>query len=107
MRAHHLRQTLDGFCAQVRPSRHRLWHTPRSGSIDLTLPAVDVLPLETAVDEICAMVRHTLIRQGTPTGPNDLLITAHALSRELTVVTANTSEFSRVPGLTLERWISG
>jgi tRNA(fMet)-specific endonuclease VapC len=37
-------------------------------------------------------------------GPNDLLIASIALANGLTVVTHNTSEFSRVPGLPLEDW---
>jgi tRNA(fMet)-specific endonuclease VapC len=40
-----------------------------------------------------------------PIGPNDLLIAAHALAMDLTLVTANTREFSRVPGLKLENWL--
>jgi tRNA(fMet)-specific endonuclease VapC len=39
-----------------------------------------------------------------PIGPNDLLIAAIALANGLIVVTHNTSEFSRVPGLSIEDW---
>ena len=38
-------------------------------------------------------------------GPNDLLIAAQALALNLTVVTANVQEFSRVPGLGVEDWL--
>jgi tRNA(fMet)-specific endonuclease VapC len=41
---------------------------------------------------------------GTPIGPNDMLIAAHALSRGLTVVTDNTKEFGQVKGLKVENW---
>ena len=37
-------------------------------------------------------------------GPNDMLIAAIALANELTLVTHNTAEFSRVPGLLLDDW---
>ena len=37
-------------------------------------------------------------------GPYDILLAGHALSAGLTVVTANTGEFSRVPALVLENW---
>ena len=39
-----------------------------------------------------------------PIGPMDTLIAAHARSRDLIMVTANTVEFSRVPGLMVEDW---
>lgn len=41
-----------------------------------------------------------------PIGPLDTLIAAHALSRRLLVVTHNTREFARVPGLQTEDWYS-
>ncbi|MBI3822512.1 MAG: type II toxin-antitoxin system VapC family toxin [Planctomycetes bacterium] len=41
---------------------------------------------------------------GQPIGPFDLMIAATALANKLVLVTHNTKEFSRVPGLTLEDW---
>jgi tRNA(fMet)-specific endonuclease VapC len=49
-------------------------------------------------------IRAYLASQGTPIGPNDLMIASIARSRGLTLVTHNTSEFSRVPGLKLDDW---
>jgi len=60
---------------------------------------MEVLPLESPVDREYATLRHYLTRQGTPIGPNDPLIAAHALAEGLTVVTVNAGEFSRVPAL--------
>jgi tRNA(fMet)-specific endonuclease VapC len=37
-------------------------------------------------------------------GANDLFVAAHARSMDLTLVTNNTAEFERVPGLTIENW---
>ncbi|MDZ7768789.1 MAG: type II toxin-antitoxin system VapC family toxin [Woeseiaceae bacterium] len=71
----------------------------------LILSAVEILPLETPADHHYAAIRHHLTRQGTPIGPNDLLIAAHARANNLTVVTANVGEFSRVPGLKVENWL--
>ena len=73
--------------------------------VDLILSALEVLPLETPADHQYAALRHRLTRQGTPIGPNDLLIAAHALANDLTVVTANVGEFSRVPELKVENWL--
>lgn len=49
-------------------------------------------------------IRATLKRRGTPIGPYDVLIAGQAMARGLTLVTANTSEFSRVEGLSLADW---
>ena len=73
--------------------------------IGLILSALEILPLETPADYQYASLRHHLTRQGTPVGPNDLLIAAHALANDLTVVTANVGEFSRIPGLKVENWL--
>jgi len=45
-----------------------------------------------------------LEREGTPIGPNDLVIAATALAHTATLVTHNTREFGRVSGLQLEDW---
>ena len=51
-------------------------------------------------------IRASLEKRGTPIGPLDTLIAAHALSLDATLVTNNTREFERVPGLQLEDWTS-
>lgn len=49
-------------------------------------------------------IRAHLAALGTPIGPNDLMIAAIALANQMTLVTHNTTEFGRVPGLVLEDW---
>ena len=49
-------------------------------------------------------VRAKLEKAGTPIGPLDTLIAAHALGRKLVLVTNNEREFRRVAGLSLENW---
>jgi tRNA(fMet)-specific endonuclease VapC len=49
-------------------------------------------------------VRADLHRRGTPIGPIDMLIAAHALALDVTLVTNNEREFKRVPGLRVENW---
>ncbi len=51
-------------------------------------------------------IRAVLARQGLPIGPYDLQIAAIARAEGLVVVTHNTREFARVPGLILEDWLS-
>lgn len=70
-----------------------------------------LLPLEVAdFDEPAAesygMVRAALDKAGTPVGPLDTQIGAHALSLGATLVTHNSREFRRIPGLAVEDWLS-
>ncbi|HEX3953937.1 MAG TPA: type II toxin-antitoxin system VapC family toxin [Stellaceae bacterium] len=51
-------------------------------------------------------IRAALKRAGRPVGPHDMLIGAHARSASLVLVTNNTREFERIPGLQIENWIS-
>jgi len=74
--------------------------------VDLILSAVEILSLEAPADYHYGKLRHHLKSQGTPIGANDMLIAAHALSVGLTVVTANTREFARVPGLNVINWLA-
>ncbi len=69
-----------------------------------------VLPLEVAdFDEAAAAaygtVRSALEKAGTPVGPLDTQIGAHALSLGAALVTHNVREFRRVPGLTVVDWL--
>ncbi len=56
-------------------------------------------------DARCAAeARALLATAGTPAGPYDILIAGQALARDLTLITHNTREFSRVAGLRIEDW---
>ncbi len=62
------------------------------------------LPFDDMAAITYADIRAHLEQQGTPIGPNDLLIAAIALAHDLTLVTNNIREFSRVPRLRFEDW---
>jgi tRNA(fMet)-specific endonuclease VapC len=62
------------------------------------------LPFDDTAAEVYGRLRAGLAVVGTPVGPNDLMIASIALSNDLTLVTHNTREFSRIPGLKLEDW---
>jgi len=62
------------------------------------------LPFDDRAAEEYGKARAHLASAGTPIGPNDLIIAAIALAHGFTLVTHNTNEFSRVPGLLLEDW---
>lgn len=65
-----------------------------------------VLPFEREDARVAAELRADLKRRGLPIGPYDVLIAGHALARDLTLVTNNTREFSRIDGLRLADWTS-
>ena len=50
-------------------------------------------------------IRATLQKQGLPIGNNDLWLAAHARAEGWTLVTNNSREFARVPGLQVENWV--
>ena len=52
-----------------------------------------------------AQLRAELARGGQPIGPYDHMIAGHARSQGLILVTNNTREFRRVPGLRIEDWV--
>jgi tRNA(fMet)-specific endonuclease VapC len=62
------------------------------------------LPFDDAAAEHYVNIRHHLETLGMPIGPYDLQIAAIALANNCTLVSHNTREFSRVPGLLLEDW---
>jgi tRNA(fMet)-specific endonuclease VapC len=72
--------------------------------VDALLGPYTCLPFDVAAAEEFAQIRHHLETQGTPIGPYDTQIAAIARATACTLVTHNTSEFSRVPGLQLEDW---
>lgn len=73
-------------------------------ALALFLAPLTLLPFDESVIWHYGHIRTRLERQGTPIGPMDTMIAAHALSEGLTLVTNNVREFERVPDLRLENW---
>jgi tRNA(fMet)-specific endonuclease VapC len=67
---------------------------------------LEILPFDAEAAAHAADIRATLERAGQPIGGYDLLIAGHARSRGLIVVTGNLGEFSRVPALRCEDWLT-
>lgn len=83
----------------------------KSGNPDRNLEALNqfLVPLDIKDFDYNATVQYGKIRAdleraGTPIGPLDTLIAAHALSLNATLVTNNEKEFNRVAGLKIENW---
>jgi tRNA(fMet)-specific endonuclease VapC len=66
-----------------------------------------IWPFEPEDAEEAGEIRFALERAGTPIGPHDVLIAAQSRRRRALLVTANTGEFARVPGLRMENWALG
>lgn len=64
-----------------------------------------IQPMSIEVAETYGNVRSILEKNGQIIGGNDLWIAAHALTLDLTLITNNTDEFSRVEGLNIENWV--
>lgn len=67
---------------------------------------LEVLPFDARAAAHFGQIRAALQRAGTPIGPYDLMIAGHARSQGLTLVTNNSDEFARVPGLLLDNWLA-
>jgi tRNA(fMet)-specific endonuclease VapC len=65
---------------------------------------VTILPLEEEDARLAGSIRAVLEASGRPIGAYDVLIAGQAVARELTLVTANVSEFTRVKGLRWQDW---
>lgn len=101
----------EDVCMSVVTSAELRFGIERVGSVrllrqfEMLLEVFVVLPLAVPSDETYGRIRADLERAGTPIGANDLLIAAHALALDLTLITANIREFSRVPNLRVENWL--
>ena len=71
---------------------------------DQFLSLIGFVPFDQPATEASGTIRAALEQHGTPIGANDLLIGATAVAHQLILVTHNTREFGRVPGLTVEDW---
>ena len=72
--------------------------------LDAFLRPFQIVPYDAAAAEAYGFIRADLEKKGQPIGREDLLIAAHALSADLTLVTNNEAEFKRVPNLRVENW---
>ena len=76
-------------------------------ALEMFLAPLTILPFDENAIWVYGELRADLEHRGVPIGSLDTMIAAHALSLHATLVTNNTREFSRVPGLQLDNWANG
>jgi tRNA(fMet)-specific endonuclease VapC len=102
----------DNICTSIIVAAELRYGCAKKGSdrllksVEDLLAEIDVLPFEIPADAEYGNIRSELEIAGKPIGANDLLIAAHAMAVNATVVTANIDEFRRVRGLKVENWLS-
>lgn len=74
-------------------------------ALDEFITPLEVVSYDEQAAYVYGNIRASLEKAGTPIGSMDMLIAAHALSLGLPLVTNNSSEFTRVPHLTVHNWI--
>lgn len=100
-----------GVCVSIIVAAELRYGCAKKGSprllekVEAFLYQVPVLPLEVPADTEYGGIRAELEAAGAPIGGNDLLIAAHAYALGATLVTANTGEFRRIRGLSVENWV--
>jgi tRNA(fMet)-specific endonuclease VapC len=111
--ARHIEQVgEERICTSIIVAAELHYGAAKSGSrrlsrlVEGALARIKVLPFEEPAETTYAKLRVALERRGRLLGSNDLWIAAHALTLGHTLVTANTREFARVPGLECENWLS-
>ncbi|NBQ18509.1 MAG: type II toxin-antitoxin system VapC family toxin [Synechococcaceae bacterium WB8_1A_041] len=98
-----------GLCSVV--AAELAYGVAKSGStrnreaLEMFLAPLIILPFDVAALWAYGDLRAELERKGTPIGALDTMIAAHALSHKSILVTNNSREFARVPGLALENWV--
>jgi tRNA(fMet)-specific endonuclease VapC len=76
----------------------------RSAWVEGVLAQFPLLPVDLATARAHARLWADLAAHGSLIGPHDMWLAAACLAYGLTMVTANTREFARVPGLVVEEW---
>ena len=101
----------SAICTSIIVACELRYDAEKKGSPKLTdkveqlLLRLETFPLAAEADRHYTSLRKHLQSRGMPIGSNDLLIAAHALALDLTLVTDNGREFRRVPELTVENWL--
>jgi tRNA(fMet)-specific endonuclease VapC len=89
---------------EIRFGLRRAGRDTLMAGFDALVQAVTVLPFDAESADHAASIRADLEARGLTIGPHDVLIAATARRHAHVLVTHNTREFKRVPGLAVEDW---
>jgi len=73
-------------------------------ALSLLLANIQIMDFDVNAADCYGKIRADLEKKGKPIGPLDMMIAGHAQSLDLTIVTNNVKEFSRVDNLKIENW---
>ena len=93
--------TLSELRYGVAKSMHR---EKNAKALDEFVIPLEIVPFDEGAARVYGDIRATLEKAGRPIGSMDMLIAAHALSLDTTLVTNNTREFMRIPTLNIIDW---
>ena len=99
-----------GLCSVV--TAELSFGVAKSGSVrnrqalEMFLAPLTLLPFDERAAWAYGDLRAELERRGTPVGSLDTMIAAHALSLQGTLITNNSREFAKVPGLQVDNWVA-
>ena len=99
-----------GLCSVV--AAELAFGVAKSGSarnrqaLEMFLAPLTILPFDDVAVWVYGDLRADLERRGNPIGSLDTMIAAHALSQQALLITNNTREFAKVPGLQLDNWVA-
>ncbi|MGB3695284.1 MAG: type II toxin-antitoxin system VapC family toxin [Spirulinaceae cyanobacterium] len=86
-----------GVCKSIQQQKNR-------NALRQFLISLEIVEFDQAAATIDGLIRSDLESRGLVIGAMDMLIAAHALSLEVTLVSNNVREFSRIANLSLENW---
>lgn len=93
-----LSELLYGVSKSSKPAQNQM-------ALAQFIAPLEILPYGDDAAQYYGTLRTHLEKQGTPIGSLDMLIAAHALSADCTLVTNNEKEFIRIPKLKIENWV--
>jgi tRNA(fMet)-specific endonuclease VapC len=93
-----LSELLFGVSKSSKPDQNKI-------ALAQFIAPLEIMPYDDQAAHRYGDLRAHLERQGKPIGSLDMLIAAHALSINSTIVTNNEKEFIRIPNLKIDNWV--